>query len=107
MLGSIRRPWFVGAVLSAVLLQAAALGGTERKLVNKINPTYPELARQMNVTGTVKMEIVIAENGTVKSVKPLGGHPLLIQSASEALRRWRYAPGAETTTIVEFHFHAE
>ena len=54
----------------------------------------------------MKIEVAIAANGSVKSVKPLGGHPLLIQSASEALRKWRFAPGPETTTIVEFHFRA-
>jgi len=59
----------------------------------------------LNVSGTVRIEVVIAPNGSVKSLKPLGGHPLLIQSASEALRKWRYAPGPETTTIVEFKFH--
>ena len=74
-------------------------------MVYKVKPAYPELARQINVAGTVKIEVVIAANGTVKGLRPIGGHPLLIQSASEALRKWRFAPGPETSTIVEFQFH--
>lgn len=89
------------------MCQASTGAEPDRKVVNRVQPSYPDLARKLNVTGTVKIEVVIAANGSVKSVKPLGGHPLLIQSASEALRKWRFAPGPETTTIVEFHFHSD
>ena len=106
MFGNQRSRWLMVALLAAALCQASAGTEPERKVVSKVKPAYPELARQMNVTGTVKIEVVIAANGTVRTLKPLGGHPLLIQSASEALRKWRYAPGPETTTIVEFQFHA-
>lgn len=105
MFGNQQFRWLMVALLAAALCQAAAGAELERKVVNRVKPAYPELARQMNVTGTVKIEVVIAANGTVRTLKPLGGHPLLIQSASEALRKWRYAPGPETTTIVEFQFH--
>lgn len=95
-------------VLSVVLFQSAAGGADSvRKVIVGVKPAYPELARQMHVTGTVKIEVVIAANGSVKSLKPLGGHPVLIRSASEALRKWRYAPGPETTTVVEFQFRRE
>ena len=105
MRGIPKAGWFRLAVLVAALLASAAgWSETARKVVDKVKPAYPELARQMNVSGTVKIEVVIAANGSVKSLKPLGGHPLLIQSASEALRKWRYAPGPETTIIVEFKF---
>jgi TonB family protein len=98
--------WLVATVLGAALCHPAAWAEAERKVVSKVQPTYPQLARQMNVVGMVKIEVVIAANGSVKSVKPLGGHPLLIQAASDALRKWRYAPGPETTTVVEFNFHS-
>ena len=98
-----KAPWIV---LGTALCQPAVSAEVpERKVVTKVQPVYPQLARQMNVAGTVKIEVVIAANGTVKSVKPLGGRPLLIQAASEALRKWRYVPGPETTTVVEFQFH--
>ena len=97
--------WLLAAVLGAAMCQPIIATEPARKVVSRVKPAYPELARQMNVTGTVKIEVVIAADGSVKRLKPLGGHPLLIQSASEALKKWRYASGPETTTIVEFQFH--
>lgn len=98
--------WLAMAVLGVTLLVTVA-GATEaeRKAIKKVQPAYPELAKRMNVSGTVKIEVVIASNGTVKTTRPLGGHPLLIQSAIDALKAWRYEPGPETTTTVEFRFH--
>jgi TonB family protein len=75
-----------------------------RKIKSRVNPQYPELARKMNVTGSVKLELVVAANGQVKSVKPLGGHPLLIDAAQNAVKQWRYEPGAEGTEVVEIRF---
>jgi TonB family protein len=75
-----------------------------RKIKSKVNPQYPELARKMNVSGSVKLELVVAANGQVKSVKPLGGHPLLIDAAQNAVKQWRYEPGAEGTEVVEIRF---
>lgn len=93
---------FLGLVVFVTLAGAVDV---ERKAVKKVQPAYPELARQMNVTGTVKVEVLIAANGTIKTVRSLGGHPLLIRSATDALKNWRYEPGPETTTILEFRFH--
>jgi len=76
-----------------------------RKVKSKVSPQYPELARKLNLSGTVKVEVVISANGTVKSTKIIGGHPLLVESAVDAIKRWRYEPAsADTTTVVEFHF---
>jgi TonB family protein len=94
------------AVLGVMLLVTlAGAGEVERKAVKKVQPGYPELARQTNVSGVVRVEVVIASNGSIKTMRPLGGHPLLIRSATEALKNWRYEPGPETTTILEFRFH--
>ena len=75
-----------------------------RKVKSRVSPQYPELARKMNVTGSVKLEVVVAANGQVKSVKPLGGHPLLIDAAQSAVKQWRYEPGTEGTEVVEIRF---
>ncbi len=76
-----------------------------RKVKTKVSPQYPELARKMNLSGTVKVEVVVAANGTVKSTKVIGGHPLLVESAVDAVKRWRYEPASsDSTTTVEFHF---
>jgi TonB family protein len=106
MFGWRNRRWLAVAFLGASLFPAGASAAEAvRKTVSKVQPAYPELARRMNVGGRVKIEVVIAPNGTIKSIRPLGGHPLLIKSATEALKTWRYEPGPETTTIVEFWFH--
>jgi TonB family protein len=81
-------------------------GETKRKIVSKVAPMYPELARRMNITGSVKVEVVIAPNGSVKSDKILGGHPVLAQSAEDAIRKWKWAPGPqETTELIDIRFN--
>jgi protein TonB len=98
--------WLAVALLGVTLFPVGGSAAeVERKAISKVQPAYPELAKQVNVYGTVKVEVVIAPNGTVKTLRPLGGHPLLIRSVTEALKKWRYEPGPETTTTVEFRFH--
>jgi TonB family protein len=76
-----------------------------RKVKNKVAPTYPDVARRMSIAGTVKVLVVVAPNGSIKSTKVVGGHPILVNSALEALKRWRFEPGPdENTGIVEFKF---
>ena len=76
-----------------------------RKLKLKVQPLYPEIARTMHVSGTVRVQVVITPGGTVKNVKALGGHPVLLDSVMDAVKRWKYEPGPqETTTVVEFKF---
>jgi protein TonB len=77
-----------------------------RKVKNKVQPAYPDLAKRMNVTGVVRVEVVIAQNGTIKSTKVIGGHPLLVETALDAVKKWRYEPAnEETTTTVVFSFN--
>lgn len=96
-------------VLCAVTtLAPAAHGEMEgRKVKYRVTPTMPQIARQMNLRGTVRLEVVIAANGSVKSTRALGGHPLLIRAATEAVQKWKYEPGAETTTVIEFRFNQQ
>ena len=75
-----------------------------RKVKTKVNPQYPELARRMNITGAVRLELLVAPNGQVKAVKTLGGHPLLIDAAQSAVKQWKYEPGQEGTEVVEIRF---
>jgi len=101
------------AATVAVLLAAASAfsqtGSTDetrRRIKSKTTPSYPELARRMNVTGKVKIEVVIAPDGRVKTTRVVGGHPLLVQSCQDALKEWKFvASSEETTQIVEFDFH--
>jgi TonB family protein len=80
-------------------------GEIVRRAKTKVEPTYPDLARKMNLTGTVKVEVVVAPNGTVKEAKVVGGHPVLAGAALEAIRKWRFEPASvETSGVVEFKF---
>jgi TonB family protein len=64
------------------------------------------MAKRMALTGTVKIEIVVGPDGQIKNTRVLGGHPLFVDAALDALKKWKYAPASmETTTILEFDFH--
>jgi TonB family protein len=76
-----------------------------RRAKNKVQPSYPELARRMNISGTVKIEVVVAPNGTVKEARVVGGHPVLASAALDAARKWRFEPApAESTGVIDFKF---
>lgn len=76
-----------------------------RRAKNKVQPPYPELARKMNISGTVKIEVVVAPNGTVKEARIVGGHPVLANTALDAAKKWRFEPAAgESSGIIDFKF---
>lgn len=62
------------------------------RLVNKVQPLYPPLARQTRISGTVKLHAIIGKDGSVQQLQMVSGHPLLVQSALDAVRQWRYQP---------------
>jgi protein TonB len=62
------------------------------RLVRRVDPVYPDLARLSRVTALVILEAEVDTRGHVKSVRVLRGHPLFDESAMEALRQWRYQP---------------
>lgn len=77
----------------------------KRKVKNKVSPSYPELARRMNVTGKVKIEVIVTPDGHVRSTRVVGGHPLLVQACQDAVKDWKFFPAPEETTqIIEFDF---
>ena len=76
-----------------------------RRAKSKVEPIYPDLARRMNISGTVKIEVVVAPNGTVKNARVVGGHPVLANAALDAAKKWRFEPAAaETTGVIDFKF---
>jgi len=106
----------VGILMVTVSLSAGLFTGTsmaqtqvhvERKVISRVAPFYPETARRMRLAGVVKLEIIIRANGTVKSVKALGGSPVLIPSAAEAVQNWKFeAAPEETSEIVQIKFES-
>jgi periplasmic protein TonB len=64
----------------------------EAKLLKRVMPIYPPLARQARISGIVHLMAVIAKDGTIQDLRVLGGHPLLISTAVNAVRQWVYRP---------------
>ena len=86
--------------------QSGSTDESKRKVKTKTAPLYPDLAKRMNVTGKVKIEVVITPEGRVKSTRVVGGHPLLVQACQDAVKEWKFVPAPEETTqVVEFEFH--
>lgn len=91
--------------VSLASAQQATVEEGKRKAKTKIAPNVPELARRMNITGKVKIEVVIAPDGHVKTSRAVGGHPVLVQSCLDAVKDWKFEPAPEETTqMVEFDF---
>lgn len=76
-----------------------------RKVVTKILPTYPPMARSLNLSGTVKLEALVLASGMAKTVQVKGGNPVLAQAAQNAVRGWKWEKSDhESTELLEFKF---
>lgn len=105
------RPIVVGVIVVATALLSgsnetwAQETAAKRTLLEHAAPPCPALARSMGVAGTVKMEALVAPDGSVKTVDVLGGHPVLAQAAANAVRRWRWEKATrETRETVQIKF---
>ena len=77
----------------------------KRQVKSRTDPAYPPLAREMHVNGKVKIEVTVAPDGGIRNTKVLGGSPLLVRAAVDAVKNWKYDPAPrETTETVEFVF---
>jgi len=103
--------------LTFVLLLSSSLGhaqnttvssNSERKISARVAPAYPELARKMHIHGVVRIEAVVRPNGTVKSTRILGGNPVLVEAAQDAVKQWKFdAAQSETTEVVQLAFEGQ
>jgi protein TonB len=59
-------------------------------LIRRVEPIYPPLARQTRREGQVELRAIIATDGSIQSLQVVKGDPLFLQSATEAVRQWRY-----------------
>ena len=95
-------------VLTVALLAQQDQTDITRKIVNRVTPRYPAMARAMNLKGSVKAEAVVQPNGMVKSIEVKGGHPVLVEAVQHAIYEWRWAPAAhETRELIEVRFEPE
>ena len=77
-----------------------------RKIVSQVVPTYPELASKMQITGTVKVEVLVGPNGKAKSTQVVGGSPVLVKAALDAIDKWKWAPAPqESKELIQLNFH--
>jgi protein TonB len=67
-------------------------GVTSGMLIRKVQPAYPPLAKQARIQGSVVLQAVIGKDGSIQNLKAVSGHPMLIPSALDAVRQWRYKP---------------
>jgi TonB family protein len=97
--------------LTASLLtaqSAPASSNSERKITSRVAPNFPELAKKMHIHGVVRVEAVVRPNGVVKSTRVLGGNPVLVDAAVEAVMKWKFesAP-SETTEVLQLMFEGQ
>jgi protein TonB len=67
-------------------------GVSQGLLIHQVKPSYPPLARQARIQGAVVLQAVIAKDGTIQNLRVVQGHPMLVQSALDAVKQWRYKP---------------
>jgi TonB family protein len=108
------RPYFAAVIvlsLGVIAFSPASSLAQEqpevtRKIVSKVVPVYPELASKMQISGTVRVEAVVAPNGKVKFTQVIGGSPVLAKAAIDAIQKWKWGPAPqETKELIELNFH--
>jgi TonB family protein len=95
------------SIFGAVELQgqSSSISDEKRPLKHLVQPSMPDLARKLNLSGTVRIEVTIAPDGTVKRTRVLGGHPVLAAEADKAAQKSTFEKGAaETVEIIDFKF---
>jgi TonB family protein len=99
----------VGSVVALSLrAQEGDAPGSKRKVRVMGKPQYPELAKKLNLTGVVKIEVTVGADGKVKRTHVVGGHPVLAPEAEKAALQSEFEPGPrETSEVIEFKFGSQ
>jgi TonB family protein len=71
-------------------------------LLERVEPQYPEAAKQQHIQGPVILGVLVGIDGSVKDLSILSGHPLLASAATDAVRQWRFKPHQLKGKAVEF-----
>ena len=81
-----------------------AISGTviNSYLIKKVEPEYPEQAKQDRVEGPVVLKALVGTDGRVKEVRVLSGDPRLVDAVSKAVRGWLFKPYAPEGKPIEF-----
>ena len=96
------------ASFTAIGQHSVAAGTSERKVVSRTAPLYPELAHRFHIHGVVKVEAQVRANGSVKAARVVGGNPVLADAAVTAVEKWRFeVVQAETVEVVQVSFESQ
>ena len=91
--------------MSTPLLRAQTTTPNLRKVVYKVAPKYPRELKQNEIGGIVRLTVSVNANGSVGKITPVGGNPVLVDAATQAVKQWKYAPADRpTTTEVQLDF---
>jgi TonB family protein len=71
-------------------------------LLERVEPQYPEPARQQHVQGPVELKVLVGTDGLVRRLTTISGDPLLVSAATDAVRQWRFKPHELKGKVVEF-----
>ncbi len=80
---------------------AMSADSADSSLLHRVEPDYPEAARQQNIQGSVVLEVHIGADGAVQDVRVASGPPLLAQAASDAVKQWKFKPHLVNGSPVE------
>ena len=80
-----------------------------------VRPKYPDAAKTAKIEGDVVLEIDLAKDGSVKRLRVVSGHPLLVEAATKAVQQWQYQPfklngeavEVESQVTVKFQLNAD
>jgi len=97
----------VGAHAIVSAQRSAAQEKSDRKIVKKVEPTYPPIAGQLRLSGSVKMDLQVTAEGKVESVRTVGGNPILASAAETAVKQWKYEAAQKASSeVVTITFEA-
>ena len=109
------RPFFVAALvvlfLGVIVFSPAFSSAQEqpegkRTIVDRVVPLYPDLARKMQIRGTVRVVVVVTPSGKTKFTQVIGGNPLLAKAAVDAIEKWKWVSAPQDTKeLIELNFH--
>lgn len=89
----------LSVALGLFLLNAVAAHADDRTIVHKVAPAYPEMAKRLHITGTVKVLTTIDATGAVTKVEGQGSNKILSAAAEDAVKHWKFAPGSGIDTM--------
>ena len=87
---------------ASTLPAASSTPSADTYLLERVEPQYPEAARQQHIQGPVVLNVLVGTSGLVRQLKVISGDPQLVKAASEAVRQWRFKPHQLKGKTVEF-----